>query len=78
MLKMSTRSEYFLKQLCSLEEDFASAKQIGDVSFVQDIMNEAADLLGQDRAFDAKYEKRVQDLILNTENYIADMDYERD
>ena len=78
MVKHTNRTEYFVKQLENLENDFESAKRDGDISYTKDIMSEAVDLLGQDRAFDAKYEKRVQDLILNTENYIADMDYERD
>ena len=78
MVKHTNRTEYFVKQLENLENDFESAKRDGDISYTKDIMSEAVDLLGQDRAFDIKYAKRVQDLIYEAETYIADMDYERD
>ena len=78
MVKHTNRTEYFVKQLENLENDFESAKRNGDISYTKDIMSEAVDLLGQDRAFDIKYAKRVQDLIYEAETYIADMDYERD
>ena len=78
MVKHTNRTEYFVKQLENLENDFESAKRDGDISYTKDIMSEAVDLLGQDRAFDIKYSKRVQDLIYEAETYIADMDYERD
>lgn len=78
MVKHTNRTEFFVRQLSELENDLLSAKRNSNINLAKDIMNEAVDLLGQDRAFDIKYAKRVQDLIYEAETYIADMDYERD
>lgn len=78
MVKHTNRTEFFVRQLSELENDLLSAKRNSNINLAKDIMNEAVDLLGQDRAFDIKYAKRVQDLIYEAESYIADMDYERD